>query len=103
MQDRLTNLTARGLDVSDAQTILSQITALQPQLQIALQDHDQSAVGSINAQLVSLDQQYFQALRQITAQAREEQANQAAQNRDNRTAENRRTNQSAGGFSPKFG
>ena len=103
MQDRLTNLTARGLDVSDAQTILSQITALQPQLQTALQDHDQSAVGSINAQLVSLDQQYFQAIQQITAQVREEQANQTAQNRDNRTAENRRTNQSTGGFSPKFG
>lgn len=103
MQDRLANLTARGLDVSDAQTILSQITALQPQLQTALQDHDQSTVSSINAQLVSLDQQYSQALQQITAQAREMQGNQTAQNRDNRTAENRRTNQSVGGFSPKFG
>jgi hypothetical protein len=103
MQDRLTNLTARGLDVSDAQTILSQITALQSQLQTALQNHDQSTLSSVNSQLESLDQQYAQALQQITAQARSQLANQTAQNRENRTAGERRTNQSVGGFAPKFG
>ncbi|HVP96952.1 hypothetical protein [Methanoregula sp.] len=105
MQDRLTNLTARGLDVSGAQNILSQITAFQPQLQAALQNHDQSTLSSINSQLMSLDQQYAQALQQIASEVRSEAAaNRTAESRQmNRTAETPRNNQSVGGFSPKFG
>jgi len=103
MQDRLTNLTARGLDVSSVQTILSQITGLQPQLQAALENHDESTLRSINSQLVSLDQQFNQALQQIISEARA-QVNQTSVNRDiNRTAAYRRTNQSVSGFSPRFG
>ena len=81
MQDRLTNLTARGLDVSSAQTLLSQITGLQPQLQTALENHDESTLQSINGRLVSLDQQFNQALQQIISGARAE-MNQTSVNRD---------------------
>jgi len=90
MQDRLANLTARNLDVSSAQSILSQIISIRPQLQTALENHDEATLRSINQQLVSLDQQYNQALRAIISQARAE---------TNRTSMGRRVNQSAISFS----
>jgi len=70
MQDRLTNISARGLDVSTAQGILSQITALRPQIQTALENHDETSLKGLNSQLTSLDQQFSQALREALSQAR---------------------------------
>jgi len=78
MQDRLANLSARGLDVSSAQGILTQILGIGPQLQTAFANHDQTTLTSLNQQLVSLDQQFAQAVRGIISQAR---ANQSAMGR----------------------
>ena len=72
MQERLANLSARGQDVSSAQGILSQITALRSQLQTALENHDEATIRSINSQLVSLDQQYIQALREVVSGLRQQ-------------------------------
>jgi len=96
MQNELTNLTARGIDVSSAQSILSQITALQPQLQTAFQNHDETSLKSIDSQLVSLDQQFRQTLAQIVQSAREAmRANQSAEHNATRMQEYRHANQSA--------
>ena len=70
MQGRLANLSARGLDVSAAQGILSQITALRPQIQTALENHDEATLMGLNSQIMSLDEQYVQALRQANSAAR---------------------------------
>jgi hypothetical protein len=103
MQDRLTNLTARGLDASSAQTILSQITALQPQLKAALENHDESMLMSINSQLASLDQQFVQAVQQIISEARAQMTQTSVNRNTNRTAEYRRANLSAVGSLPTAG
>jgi hypothetical protein len=100
MQDRLANLTARGLDASGAQAILSQILGLQPQLQAALENHDEAAIRSLNSQLVALDQQYNQALRAIVSGARAE-ANRTSTGRGMyRTPGYSGMNQSGGSSSP---
>jgi|GEM_PF-1452419 DNA-binding transcriptional regulator YbjK len=70
MQDRLTNLTARGLDVTNAQAFLNEIITLRPQLPTALENHDESTLKTLNSQIVSLDQQFNQALRAIVSEAR---------------------------------
>ena len=70
IQDRLTNLSARGLDVSGAQGVLSQIIALRPQIETALENHDETTLRGLNSQLISLDQQLNQDLRQALSQAR---------------------------------
>jgi hypothetical protein len=71
----LTNLTTKGLDVSSAQTILTQIVDLRPQLQTAFDNHDENTIQSINAQLISLDQQFNQTLRSIMSLRRGIQTN----------------------------
>jgi len=87
LQDRLTNLTARGQDVTSAQDILIRILDLRPQLQTALGNHDEAALRTLNTQIVSLDQQFNQALRSIVTQARAQ---------TNRTPTGRGMNRTAG-------
>ena len=97
MQDRLTNLSARGQDVSTAQNILVQITALRPQLQTALENHDETALKSVNSQLLSLDHQFSQALRELLSGLRSQQTNRTPENRGmNRSFEDRGINRTAG-------
>jgi hypothetical protein len=86
MQDRLTNLTARGQDITGAQTILSQILGLRPQLQTALENHDEATLRTLNSQIVSLDQQYNQALRAIVSEARAQMNRTSMYRGMNRTA-----------------
>jgi hypothetical protein len=100
MQDRLANLTARGLDVSSAQSILSQIVGLRPQIQTAMDNHDETTLKSINSQIVSLDQQFNQALRSIISEVRAQTNRTATGGGMNRTAVYRGMNRSAYGSSP---
>jgi formate dehydrogenase maturation protein FdhE len=93
MQDRLDNMTTKGLDVSSAQTILTQIVNLRPQLQTAFDNRDENAIQSINAQLVSLDQQFNQALHTIMSEART-QTNRTMLRTTNRTNGNYTINKS---------
>jgi hypothetical protein len=93
MQDQLTNLTTKGLDVSNAQTILTQIVDLRPQLQTAFDNHDENTLKSINTQLISLDQQFNQTLRSIVSEARD-QTNRTSLRDTNRTYENYELNRS---------
>ncbi|HXW98655.1 MAG TPA: hypothetical protein VEI51_02910 [Methanomicrobiales archaeon] len=98
MQDRLTNLSARGADVTTAQGILSQILALRPQLQTAMDNHDEAALKGVNSQIVSLDQQFTQALKDAMSGLR----NQRQQDRESRIANRTAGNSTAGGrFFPR--
>lgn len=87
MQDRLTNLTARGQDVTSAQNILTQILDVRPQLLTALGNHDETTIMTLNSQIVSRDQQFNQALRSIVTEARAQM---------NRTSTGRGMNRTAG-------
>jgi hypothetical protein len=58
LQSQLTNMTAKGIDVSQAQAVLSQITAERDPLKAAFDNHDQPAVKSVDTQLTSLYQQF---------------------------------------------
>ena len=98
MQDRLANLSARGADVSTAQGILSQILALRPQLQSAMDNHDEAALKGVNSQIVSLDQQFVQALKDAMSGLRA----QHQQERESRIANRTAGNTTAGGrFFPR--
>jgi len=65
MQNQLANLTAKGIDVSAAQAILTQIIAERPALQAAFQDKDQNALKTVDSQLTALYQQFRTAVQQI--------------------------------------
>jgi len=65
MQNELANLTAKGIDVSSAQVILTQIVAERPALQSAFQDKDCNALKTVDSQLAALYQQFRAALQQI--------------------------------------
>jgi len=58
LQDQLTNMTARGIDVTQAQAILSQITAERDPLKAAFDNHDQQALKTVDTQLTALYQQF---------------------------------------------
>ena len=65
MQNELTNLTSKGIDVSSAQTILNQIVAERPALQSAFQNKDENALKTVDSRLITLYQQFRTALQQI--------------------------------------
>jgi hypothetical protein len=67
----LANLTAKGIDVSQAQGIETQIDGLQPSLKSALDARDEKALGSVNDQLGTLDRQFWDAIGADAWQARE--------------------------------
>ncbi|MGB7788233.1 hypothetical protein [Methanoregula sp.] len=58
LQNQLTNMTARGIDVTQAQAILSQITAERDPLKAAFDNHDQQALKTVDTQLTALYQQF---------------------------------------------
>ena len=58
LQNQLTNLTAKGIDVTQAQAVLSQITAGRDPLKSAFDNHDQQAVKTIDTQLTALYEQF---------------------------------------------
>jgi hypothetical protein len=58
LQNQLTNMTARGIDVTQAQTILNQITAERDPLKAAFDNHDQDAVKTVDTQLTALYEQF---------------------------------------------
>jgi hypothetical protein len=62
LQNELTNMTAWGIDVSQAQAILGQITAERTPLKAAFDNHDQQALKAIDTQLTSLYQQFRTAI-----------------------------------------
>ena len=98
MQNMLANLSARGLDVSGPQGILSQITAIRSQLQTAMENHDEATLMSLNSQIVSLDQQFTQSVREILAGLRQQRAQDRGTTAMNRTGFNS-TNTGAARFS----
>ena len=59
MQGVLANLTAKGVDVSQAQAVLTQIGAERDPLKAALDAHDATALKTVNAQIKSLDTQFL--------------------------------------------
>lgn len=58
MQGELANLTAKGVDVSQAQAVLTQIGAERDPLKAALDAHDVTALKTVNAQIKTLDTQF---------------------------------------------
>ena len=58
LQNMLTNLTARGIDVTQAQAVLSQITAERDPLKAAFDSHDQEALKTVDSQLKTLYEQF---------------------------------------------
>jgi hypothetical protein len=58
LQDQLTNLTARGIDVTQAQAILTQIVAERAPLKAAFDNHDQQVLNTVDSQLTALYQQF---------------------------------------------
>lgn len=67
----LTNLSAKGIDVSVAQGIETQIGGLQGSLKSALEARDEKALESVNSQLGTLGQQFWNAVSTDSWQARE--------------------------------
>jgi hypothetical protein len=67
----LANLTAKGIDVSQAQAAETQIDGLQPSLKSALDARDEKALESVNDQLGTLDRQFWVAIGADAWQARE--------------------------------
>ena len=67
----LANLTAKGVDVSQPQGIETQIDGLQPSLKSALDARDEKALESVNTQLGTLGQQFWQAISADAWQSRE--------------------------------
>jgi hypothetical protein len=80
LQDQLTNMTAKGIDVSQAQAVLTQITAERDPLKAAFDNHDQAAVKTVDSQLTALYEQFktiIQGYRQsAVAHGRENAGNQ---------------------------
>jgi hypothetical protein len=58
LQNQLTNMTAKGIDVSQAQAVFTQITAERDPLKAAFDTHDQAAVKTVDSQLTALYQQF---------------------------------------------
>jgi hypothetical protein len=54
----LANLTAKGIDITQAQAVLDQITAERSPLKAAFDSHDQAAVKNIDSQLTALYEQF---------------------------------------------
>jgi len=59
MQGELANLTAKGVDVSQAQAVLTQIGAERDPLKAALDAHDATTLKTVNAQIKTLDTQFL--------------------------------------------
>jgi hypothetical protein len=59
MQGVLANLTAKGVDVSQAQAVLTQIGDERDPLKAALDAHDATALKTVNAQIKTLDKQFL--------------------------------------------
>jgi hypothetical protein len=59
MQGELANLTAKGVDVSQAQAVLTQIGAERDPLRAALDAHDATALKTVNTQIKTLDTQFL--------------------------------------------
>jgi hypothetical protein len=95
--DALTNLTAKSIDVSQPKGIETQISGLQDSLKSALDSRDEKALESVNTQLGTLSQQFWQAIGADAWQARE--ATRLAEF-DKRTAalQNQLTNMTARGI-----
>jgi hypothetical protein len=58
LQNQLTNMTAKGIDVTQAQAVLSQIKAERDPLKTAFDSHDQQAVKNVDTQLTALYEQF---------------------------------------------
>ena len=67
----LTNLTAKGVDVTKAQGIETQIDGLQASLKSALDAHDEKALAGVNDQLGTLSTQFWSAIGSVSWQDRE--------------------------------
>jgi hypothetical protein len=67
----LANLTAKGVDVTSAQLIETQIQALEPSLKVALDSHNDAQIDDVNRQLGSLSSQFWTAVSSLDWQARE--------------------------------
>jgi hypothetical protein len=80
----LTNLTAKGVDVTPAQLIETQLQALQPSLKVALDSRNQAQIDDVNRQLSSLGKQFGTQVSNLDSQVREK--NRLAWF-DNRTAQ----------------
>jgi hypothetical protein len=67
----LANLTAKGVDVTPAQLVETQIQALEPSLKVALDSHNEAQVDDVNRQLGSLSSQFWAQVTNLDWQARE--------------------------------
>lgn len=67
----LANLTAKGVDVTPAQLIETQITALQPSLKVALDSRNWAQIDDVNRQLGTLGSQFWTQVSNLDWQARE--------------------------------
>ena len=67
----LANLTAKGVDVTSAQQIETQIQALQPGLKAGLDARDDAQLKTVNSQIDTLCQQLAQQIVSISWQARQ--------------------------------
>lgn len=80
LQAELTNMTARGTDVSQAQAVLTQITAERNSLKDAFDNQDQAALKTADSQITALYEQFrtiIQGYRQsAVTHARENGGNQ---------------------------
>jgi hypothetical protein len=80
----LANLTAKGVDVTPAQLIETQIQALQPSLKVALDSHNEAQIDDVNHQLGTLSGQFWTQVTNLDWQSRE---NSRLSWFDNRTAQ----------------
>lgn len=80
----LANLTAKGVDVTPAQLVETQIQALEPSLKVALDSHNEAQIDDVNRQLGSLSSQFWAQVANLDWQARE---NSRLGWFDNRTAQ----------------
>lgn len=67
----LANLTAKGVDVTPAQLVETQIQALEPSLKVALDTHNEAQLDDVNRQLGSLSSQFWTQVSNLDWQARE--------------------------------
>ena len=69
--EALANMTAKGIDVSPAQGIETQISGLQPSLKAALDARDETALAAVDTQLGTLGKQFWEAIGTKAWQSRE--------------------------------
>lgn len=67
----LSNLTAKGVDVTPAQLVETQIQSLEPSLKVALDSHNDAQIDDVNRQLGTLSTQFWKAVSTLDWQARE--------------------------------